>query len=63
MDEETSPVVELGKNAHGEDVVAGRYVVAPDGRIALLQHHIRMKEGWRLATDEEVNAVKKAAQR
>jgi hypothetical protein len=51
-------IVEHGKNAHGEVVESGRYVVSPDEtRVVYLQRHIPMKEGWRLATQADIDRV------
>ena len=57
----TRPITERGKNAHRKTVESGRYVMAPateghpNGRLILLQAHLEMKPGWRLATFDEVS--------
>lgn len=53
----TKAIVELGHDVHGNEVVAARYVVAPNGGLILLQKHLPLKDGWRLATQSDIDAA------
>lgn len=53
----TDAIVEYGKDAHGNEVEAARYVTAPDGRVIRLERHVPMKPGWHESTPHEIEAV------
>jgi hypothetical protein len=50
-----------GRDAHGERVSSGYYAISPDGHLIKLPVKSPIKDGWRLATQQDIEAKQKLA--
>lgn len=51
-----SEILDYGKDAAGNKVVRGKFLVDPSGSLVLAQAWAAIKFGWRLATQADVDA-------